>query len=66
MPQHALLIATHDTTVRDYLAGQFEADGHTVHPADSAATTSSSGDSPATDGNATATANRTSSEGWSA
>jgi DNA-binding response OmpR family regulator len=34
---HTLLIATTDATARDFLAAQLDADGHTVHEADSSA-----------------------------
>lgn len=37
-PQHTFLIAAHDDTTRDYLAGQFDADGHEIHAADTPAT----------------------------
>jgi DNA-binding response OmpR family regulator len=39
MHQHALLIATHDNAAREFLASQFDADGHSVFLADSAAAT---------------------------
>jgi DNA-binding response OmpR family regulator len=39
MHQHALLIATHDGAAREFLASQFDADGHTVYLADSPSAT---------------------------
>jgi hypothetical protein len=39
MQQHTLLIASADAARRTYLATQFDADGHTVYAADSAAST---------------------------
>ncbi|MDQ3741469.1 MAG: response regulator transcription factor [Actinomycetota bacterium] len=39
MQQHTLLIASADTARRTHLAAQFDADGHTVYEADSAAST---------------------------
>jgi DNA-binding response OmpR family regulator len=42
MHQHALLIATHDDTAREFLSSQFDADGDTVYLAESAAATTAS------------------------
>lgn len=42
MQQHALLIATHDDSAREFLASQFDADGHTAYLADSSTATTAS------------------------
>ncbi|MDQ4039746.1 MAG: winged-helix domain-containing protein [Actinomycetota bacterium] len=42
MQQHTLLIATHDDAAREFLASQFDADGHTAYLADSPTATTAS------------------------